>query len=114
MEHLDASEEAVHKAKNAAQAIEVAREAQLARAVEQTALRTKESLLEGLKEVFELGEPKGEMRVLWSRIPILCVLFEEVKNDVAELKEDARYNRRLIIGGVVSILVAVMVSIIVK
>lgn len=88
------SKEAVHKARGAAQAIELAREVALAKAVEETAVRTKESLLEGLREVFELGNPKEseEMRVLWSRVPILCTHFEQVQNDITAIKSMFRDN----------------------
>lgn len=82
------SKEAVHKAKNAAQAIESAREVQAAKNVEETVQRTKQALLEGLKEVFELGNPKEseQMRVLWSRVPILCTHFEQVQQDISSIK----------------------------
>lgn len=81
------AENAVHKAKNAAQALEIAREVQLAEVVEKTALRTKESLLEGLREVFGDGDaakdPK-ELRVLVHRIPIICEDVKEMKRDISD------------------------------
>lgn len=55
----EASADAVHKAKSAAQAVEMAREAQLSELVEQTAQKTKQALLEGLKEVFGDGDEKN-------------------------------------------------------
>ena len=75
----EASAEAVHKAKNAAQAIELARQAQQAELVEQTAQKTKEALMEGLKEVFkdESGEDSNVI-VRWKRIPFLCKSVEEM------------------------------------
>lgn len=87
-----ASAEAVHKAKNAAQAVEIAREAQNAKLVEDTAARTKESLIEGLREVFENDNNKDpkQMRVINQKIPLLCLSVEQTHTDIAEMKESLR------------------------
>lgn len=91
METNDLSPEAaqaIHKTKSAQQAIELARAIEIERAVEQTALKTKEALLEGLKEVF--GESDSEnpqqMKVLVRRIPILCTNVAEMHSDLGEIK----------------------------
>jgi hypothetical protein len=59
----DATAEAVHKAKNAQAAIELARQAQLASAVEAAAQKTKDALLEGLKEVFGDSDSEDPTRM---------------------------------------------------
>lgn len=95
-----ASAEAVHKAKNAQAAVEIAREAQLNDLVEKTAIRAKESLLEGLKEVFGDLEPKNpqQMSVLVQRIPILCTNILQMHSDIAELKDSQKWAVRIVIG----------------
>lgn len=97
---LEASAEAVHKTKNAAQAIEIAREAQLAKAVEDTAQRTKEALLEGLKEVFGGGDSKNpqEMKVLVQRIPVLCTQIMQIHDDLSDMKDNQKWAVRIIVG----------------
>jgi hypothetical protein len=82
----EASAEAIHKAKGAAQAIETARELQLAKAVEETATRTKDALLEGLREVFgneDTSQDPQKMKILVHRIPIICRDVLEIKDSVA-------------------------------
>lgn len=81
----EASADAVHKAKSAAQAVEMAREAQLSELVEQTAQKTKQALLEGLKEVFGDGDEKNpaQMKILIRRIPIICTQIDKIHTDIA-------------------------------
>ena len=88
------SAEAIHKAKNAQQAIELAREEQIARTVAETAARTKDALLEGLREVFGDSDSKSpeEMKVLVHRIPILCTNFAQVQKDIGEIKVVIKEN----------------------
>lgn len=98
-----ASAEAVHKAKNAAQAVEMVREAQMAKLVEDTAIRTKEALLEGLKEVFGEGDNKDpeQMKVLVRRIPILCTNVLQMHDDIADVKGDIKWGVRIVIGAAI-------------
>lgn len=99
----EVSHEAVHKAREAAQAIEVAREAQLADVVEKTAMRTKAALLEGLKEVFANDNDKtpSEMSVLIQRVPILCTNVIQMHDDIANIKSNLTWIVRLVVGAVV-------------
>jgi len=99
----DASKEAVHKARNAAQAIEMAREAQLAEAIEKTAHSTKAAVLESLKEVFGDGDEKdpNQMRILVRRIPILCTNIQAMHEDIAEIKDGNKWLVRIVVGAVV-------------
>lgn len=102
--------EAIHKAKNAAQAVEFAREVQLQKAVEETAQKTKEALLEGLREVF--GESDSEnpqqMKVLVRRIPILCTNVEQMHEDLKEMKDNQKWATRIVIGGVIAGVLAML------
>lgn len=85
----EASREAVHKAKSAQQAIEFAREAQMAQMVTETAQKTKDALLEGLKQVFgdtSDSDSPNQMKILVRRIPILCTHFEKVQQDIGDIK----------------------------
>lgn len=87
-----ASSEAVHKAKNAAQALEFARQAQLNDAVERTAVRTKEQLLEALGEVFgnDNARDPAQMKVLVQKIPLLCQNVQQTHLDISEIKESLK------------------------
>lgn len=91
-EAQEASEVAAHKAKSAQLAIEIARELQQKELVEKTAERSKEMMIEGLQEVFGTGDTKDpkQMKVLWSRIPLLCTQMEVVHTDISEIKGDVR------------------------
>lgn len=96
----EASAEAVHKAKGAAQAVETAREMQLAELAEKTAQATKKSLIEGLKEVFgdsDTQDPQ-QMKVLVRRIPILCVSVMQMHEDIKAMKDNQTWAVRIIIG----------------
>lgn len=80
--------EAIHTAKNLQQATEIAREAQLAKAVEETAARTKDALIEGLREVFgDDSKDPAQMKVLVQRVPILCVNVEQTHKDIGDIKD---------------------------
>lgn len=92
----EASAEAIHKAKNAQAAVELAREAQLAKAMEEAVQRTKDALLEGLKEVFgdSDSEDPTRMKVLVRRIPILCTNIEQMHLDIGEIKKTIDSNKK--------------------
>jgi hypothetical protein len=98
----DATAEAVHKAKNAQAAIELARQAQLASAVEAAAQKTKDALLEGLKEVFgdSDSEDPTRMKVLVRRIPILCTNIDQMHADIADIKGNFKWGVRIVLGAV--------------
>lgn len=95
-----ASAEAVHKTKNAQQAIEHARELQMQRAVEEVAQRTKKDLIAGLREVFGDSDNKDpeQMKVLVRRIPILCVTMLQMHEDIKALKDNQTWAVRIIVG----------------
>lgn len=110
MDSQEASAEAAHKAKNAQAAVETAREIQNEELVQKTAQKTKEALLEGLKEVFGGGEDHetGEMRVLVKRIPILCTNIEnmheqlgEMKDAIKETNDNIKWGIRVVLGAVI-------------
>lgn len=96
-----ASAEAVHKTKNAQQAVEFARETQLREIAAETVKQTKDALLEGLKEVFgDFGDPKDpqQMKVLVQRIPILCTTIIQMHQDISEMKDNQKWAVRIIVG----------------
>lgn len=83
-----ASAEAVHKQRNAAQALEVARQAQLADMVERTAVKTKETVLNALKEIFsDDSKDPAQMRVIIQRVPLLCQSVAQTHQNIAEINE---------------------------
>lgn len=101
--------EAVHKAKNAAQAIEMAREAQAREQAEQN----KQALVEALRVVFGDGDgardPK-EMRVLVQRIPILCTTILAMHDSIEKMESNQTWVVRLIIGGVIAAVMALVLK----
>lgn len=100
------SEEAVHKAKNAAQALEVAREAQRAETIKQT----KESMVEALQEVFGESEPTDpkQMKIMIQKIPLFCLQFTQVHAAIEEIKENQRWATRVSIGFFLTILTGII------
>ena len=106
----EASAEAIHKAKNAAQAVELARELQLQKTVEETAQRTKESVLEALKEVFgnKDSEDPEQMKVLVHRIPILCIRIDTMDKNIEDMRGDIRWAVRLVVGAVITGVLAML------
>ena len=98
----DASAIAVHKAKNAQQAIEMARQLQIQEAVAKTAEETRRAVFEGLHQIF--GEPDGkdpeQMRVIHQKIPILCIRMDAIDNNIKNIQDNLTWTVRLIIGAV--------------
>jgi hypothetical protein len=113
---LEASEVAAHKAKSAQAAVEVAREVQLAEAIEKTAAQTKQALLEGLKEVFGEGDEKrdpDQMQILIRRIPLICQDVKQIHTDMKDIKQDVgKINDS--IGKVVWIILAAVLAAVMK
>lgn len=99
----EASDQAVHKAKSAAAAVELAREAQQAELVEKTAQKTKEALLEGLKEVFGDGDypESSQMKILVARVPILCTSIEAMHKSIESIESNQAWVVKIIVGAVV-------------
>lgn len=98
-----ASEVAAHKAKSAQLAVELAREAQQRELVEQTAAKTKEALLDGLKEVFGEGDKDpNQMTVLIRRVPILCTNIEAMHKAIDKINENQTWVVRIVVGAVIA------------
>lgn len=80
------AKEAIHQTRNAQQAVELAREVQNKQLVEDTALRTRDSVLEGLKEIFsDDAKDPGKMTVLTQRVPLLCQNVEQTHKEIGEI-----------------------------
>src|SRR3954452_12729229 len=108
----EAAAVAVHKARSLQQAVEVARELQMQRAVEETAHKTKEALLEGLKEVFggSDSEDPQQMRILVRRIPIICTSIEQMHSDISDIKDNLKWGVRLVLGAVVVAIITLVIK----
>ena len=100
-----ASAEAVHKAKNAQQAIETAREAHNAVLIEETAKRTEESVFKALETIFGMGSQKSpeEMRLILQRVPILCTTVLQIQLDIGDIKDNQKWATRAFIGFAVTL-----------
>src|SRR4051794_36231553 len=108
----EASAVAIHKAQSAQQAIEMARELQMQRAVEETARKTKEALLEGLQEVFGASDSENpqQMRILVRRIPIICTSIDQMHSDITDIKDNLKWGVRLVLGAVILAIVALVIK----
>ncbi len=96
----EASAEAAHKAKNAQQAIELARELQQTELIDKIAEKAGEKLLVGLKEVFTNDAERSpkEMKILIQRVPIICQSIIQIheaqaRSDVNIEKINTNINR---------------------
>lgn len=99
-----ASAEAVHTAKNAAQSLETARQVQLAEAValtvSETNRQTKETLVAALKEVFGRGDSSDpeQMTLLAQKIPLVCLNIQQMHSEITELKDSQIWAVRVVVG----------------
>lgn len=107
------SKEAIHAAKNAAQAVEIARKEQLESAIRYNDERTVKLFQEALREVFGPTSPHDteEMHVLLPKIPLLCLTVEKQGDTMKEIKEDIKWATRIILGAVI---MAAMSTILIK
>lgn len=115
-ETADATIEAIHAAKNAAQAVENARALQLQEAVEKTSARTKADVLDALKQIFQGPDEKDpeHMSIIYQKIPVLCVRVDAIDKNIEELKDSNKWAIRFILGGIGSILTAIIISILLR
>jgi len=100
---VEASADAIHKAKNAAAAVETAREAQLAEAIMKSTEQTEAAVIRALSKVFREGDEEDptQMKVLVRRIPILCTNIQAMHEDIAEIKDGNKWLVRIVVGAVV-------------
>lgn len=96
-----ASANAVVKAQESREAVEQARLLQNRQIVEETAARTKDALLEGLKEVFGDSDDPQQMKVLVRRIPIVCQDILKIHEDISSIKDNLTWGVRIVIGAVI-------------
>lgn len=78
--------DATNKTRLAAEGTTLVNEAQLVDLIERSTIRTKDALLEGLREVFsneDTSQSPGKMSILVHRIPIICRDVLEIKSSVA-------------------------------
>jgi hypothetical protein len=110
----EASAIAVHKTRNAQQAIESAREIQILKAVEATSRRTKADVLEVFKEVFGESDTKDpeQMRIIMRRVPLLCLNVEMMHTDISEIKDNQKWATRAAVGALVTIFIGVVAALV--
>lgn len=93
---LEASHEAVERAKLAAEALEVARMAQL----NFNDSKMRDVLADVLRDVF--GEKENSGRFIdTSRIPLICQDIKGIHGTLDDIKDSMKWITRLIIGAVV-------------
>ncbi len=97
------AQEAVHKVKNAQQAVETAREIQLKEAVAQTAVETRKAVLEGLQQIFKGPDEANpeHMSIIYQKIPVLCVRVDAIDKNIADINDNMKWIVRLVLGAVV-------------
>ncbi len=98
-----ASRQAIHKAKNAQQAVETAREIQLREAVAQTAVETKKAVLEGLQQIFQGPDEDNpeHMRIIYQKIPVLCIRVDAIDKNIENINDNIKWIVRIVLGAVV-------------
>ncbi len=95
----DASAEAVHKAKQAQQAVEIAREAQMASAI-----------ANAVKEVFSLDDENGRKRFVdISRVPLICQAILGIDQRLKTMEGNLTWGVRLVVGAVILALIYVVI-----
>ncbi len=117
------AKDAVHKTKNAQQAVEYAREMQNKQLVEETAARTEASVLKVIESVFgndNETDPR-QMRVIMQRVPLLCtnvdrmhIAIDALLEKVGALQDNQKWTSRAVMGGIVTVVVAVIINLILK
>lgn len=107
---------AVHKQKNAQQAIEIARESQIAEMVAQTAEQTRKAVLEGLNAIFKPADDTDpeHMKIIYGKIPILCIRMDNVDRNIEKINKTLQWIAGLIIGAVVLGFTGVVVNAIIQ
>jgi hypothetical protein len=94
------SAEAVHKVKNAAQAVEMARDAQMHSAIEASAETTRAALADALRDVFGENQDAGRF-IDVTRIPLICAAIVNMHGDIAAIKGNITWGVRIVIGAVI-------------
>lgn len=105
MDHPDitadeASDEAAHKAKSAAFAVEVSRELHQKELVAQT----KDAMIDALREIFGDGDKaaSGEMNILIRRIPFICDDIVQMHKGIDRISSDLAWMKWIGSGFVVA------------
>lgn len=97
------SREAIHAAKNAAQAVEFARQEQLESAMKFNDDRTVQLFKEALREVF--GDmptyETDQLHVLLPRIPLLCLTVQGMSKQLDDIQGNLTWVVRIVIGAVI-------------
>lgn len=103
---------AVHKVTSAAQATEMTRQVQVQQAIEDTAVRTKQSMMEVLKDIFGDSDSKDpeQMKILVRRIPLLCTRIDQMHNDISSIQSNLSWGIRLVLGAVILAVVYVVIK----
>lgn len=84
------SAEAINAAKNAAEAVEKARQSQFEAAVLSQREETKQVFIHAMREVLSTGE-EGTKVLLLQKIPLLCTDMLVMKGDIQVIKQVGKY-----------------------
>lgn len=95
----EASADAVHQAKNAQQAVEVAREAQMVSAV-----------AVAVKQAFNIDDEEGRQKrfVDVSRVPLICQAIVGIDQRLKAIEANLTWGIRLVVGAVILALIYVV------
>lgn len=104
-----ASREAIHAAKNAAQAVELAREEQLLSTMKLNDERTVSLFVDAIHQVFgPLEKDKDQMSILIPKIPLLCLTVENQGKSLEKIQDDIKWATRAILGAILVAAVSVV------
>lgn len=95
----EASKEAIIKAKDAAEAIEISRTQQMQDMLDKSDARNVSTLSTVLKEVF--GEFTDTGRFIdVKRIPLICSQIAQIHTDIGGIQDNIKWAVRIVVGGV--------------
>lgn len=130
MDDMTASEEAIQAAAAHAEAVEVARKAQLESAAAFNIEATKDVFVAAMREVLSTGH-EGTKTLLLQKIPLLCTDMLTMKNDlsamkqtqaaalinqttaredIATIKDNLSWGVRLVLGGMFTAVIGLLIK----
>lgn len=105
----DASKEAIVKAKEAAEAIEISRSTQMQDMLDRSDERITGLLSKVLKNVFGEYENSGRF-IDAAKIPLICQQINQLHDNVASIQDNIKWAARIIIGAVILALLALVLK----
>lgn len=105
------SAEAVQKTKEAAQAVERAREVQMNTANLESEKRILDSITDTIKDAFKTDNGDGQKKFIdITRIPLICHDIATMRGDIATINDNLKWGPRVVIGAVILALIGMVLK----